>query len=280
MKILVVDDQRFNLAVSQEYIKNLDMDCDALVCRDPVECFDIVANEKPDVILLDLVMEPISGIDVLRKLREDPQNDDIAIVMFTGFSDRESIQQCYALGANDYINKPVAETEFKARMKVLIDHRKTLLELERMNEEMRELRQQLAKNSSQNKKRGEPRPRFKFAHNNLNVFNLEKSVAFYHEALGLSVVNTVEPDDKSFKLAFMSDETSGHLLELTWLKERTAPYNLGDNEIHMAFAADHYDAAYQRHKKMGCICYENKAMGIYFISDPDGYWSEIVPERR
>jgi lactoylglutathione lyase len=258
MKILVVDDQRFNLAVTQEYIKNLDMDCEALTCKDPSECLDIVASEKPDIILLDLVMEPISGTDVLRQLRANPKYDGIAIVMFTGFSDRESVQRCYELGANDYISKPVAEAEFKARMKVLIDHRKTLLELE-------ELRRQLAGG-----------PRFKYVHNNLNVLNLDKSVAFYHEALGLNVVNTVEPGDKSFKLAFMSDGVTGHLLELTWLKDRTEPYDLGDNEIHMAFAADYYDSAYQKHKKMGCVCYENKTMGIYFISDPDGYWSEIV----
>jgi lactoylglutathione lyase len=269
MKILVVDDQRFNLAVTQEYIKNLDMDCETLTCKDPLDCLDIVANENPDIVLLDLVMEPISGIDVLRELRSNPKYAHMAVVMFTGFSDRESVQQCYELGANDYISKPVAEAEFKAKMKVLIDHRKALLELG-------ELRQQLKEGSNSGKKRTAPRPRFQFAHNNLNVLNLDKSVAFYHEALGLNIVRTVEPDDKSFKLAFMSDGVTGHLLELTWMKDRTEPYNLGDNEIHIAFAADHHDAAYQKHKKMGCICYENKVMGIYFISDPDGYWSEIV----
>ena len=37
---------------------------------------------------------------------------------------------------------------------------------------------------------------------------------------------------------------------------------------------------YEKHKAMGCICFENPAMGIYFISDPDGYWIEIVPEAK
>ena len=58
------------------------------------------------------------------------------------------------------------------------------------------------------------------------------------------------------------------------------PYNLGDNEIHLAFEVDDFDAAYTRHKEMGCICFENPKMGIYFISDPDGYWLEIVPVKR
>ena len=57
------------------------------------------------------------------------------------------------------------------------------------------------------------------------------------------------------------------------------PYNLGDNEIHLAFTADDYDAAYAKHKEMGCICFENPKMGIYFISDPDGYWLEIIPAK-
>ena len=68
-----------------------------------------------------------------------------------------------------------------------------------------------------------------------------------------------------------------HQLELTWLKDRTEPYNLGDNEVHLAFGTDDFDGAHARHAKMGCICYENAAMGIYFIVDPDGYWLEILP---
>lgn len=47
----------------------------------------------------------------------------------------------------------------------------------------------------------------------------------------------------------------------------------------MAMQAEDYDAAHARHKAMGCICYENQEMGIYFISDPDGYWIEIIPAR-
>lgn len=52
---------------------------------------------------------------------------------------------------------------------------------------------------------------------------------------------------------------------------------MGDNEIHIGFRTEDYEAAYAKHKEMGCICFENKEMGIYFIEDPDGYWMEIVP---
>jgi len=122
--------------------------------------------------------------------------------------------------------------------------------------------------------------KFWFAHNNFNVLNLDKSLAFYREALGLQEVRRVEPASGDFVLVFLGDGTTTHRLELTWLRDRKGPYNLGDNEIHLALTADDYEAAHAKHKEMGCVCYENKAMGIYFICDPDGYWIEIVPKRR
>jgi lactoylglutathione lyase len=119
---------------------------------------------------------------------------------------------------------------------------------------------------------------FKFVHNNLNVLNLEKSLAFYHDALQLNEVHRME--FPAFTLVFLGDGKTSHQLELTWVKERAIPYNLGDNEFHLAFSVDEVDKAYALHKKMDCICYENKAMGIYFIVDPDGYWLEILPHDR
>jgi lactoylglutathione lyase len=122
--------------------------------------------------------------------------------------------------------------------------------------------------------------KFRFDHNNINIRDLEKSLNFYREALGLKETRRMEPEDKSFILVFLGDETTAHKLELTWLRDRTEPYNLGDNEFHLAFVVDDYGDAFKHHKKMGCVCYENPKMGIYFIEDPDGYWLEIIPERK
>ncbi len=94
----------------------------------------------------------------------------------------------------------------------------------------------------------------------------------------LTVTRTKEADDGSFKLVYLGDSTTPHKLELTWLRDMDRPYNLGDNEIHLAFETDDFDAAHEKHKEMECICFENPGMGIYFISDPDGYWLEIVPK--
>ena len=115
-----------------------------------------------------------------------------------------------------------------------------------------------------------------FAHNNINVLNLERSIAFYREALGFHEDHRMEIPNAT--LVYLQDEAkTPHLLELTWLKDRKEPYNLGENEIHLAVTTDDFDAAHEKHKAMGCICYENLPLGVYFIVDPDGYWTEILP---
>ena len=118
-----------------------------------------------------------------------------------------------------------------------------------------------------------------FYHFNFNVLDLERSVAFYREALGLEVVREKTAGDGSFKLVFLGEKYTSFQLELTWLRDREKAYDLGECEFHLAFRTDEYDALYDKHKEMGCICFENPSMGIYFISDPDGYWIEIIPTR-
>lgn len=121
---------------------------------------------------------------------------------------------------------------------------------------------------------------FKFAHNNLNVFELERSLTFYREALGLTETRRITADDGSFIIVYLGDGCTPHRLELTWLRDMDRPYELGDNEIHLAFITDDFAAAHRKHQEMGCICFENERMGIYFIADPDGYWLEVVPEKK
>jgi hypothetical protein len=117
---------------------------------------------------------------------------------------------------------------------------------------------------------------FKMVHENYNVADLDKSLKFYEEALGLTEKRRKVADDGSFIIVYVGNETTDFELELTWLRDMDRPYNLGDCEFHLAFRTDDIDAAYKKHKEMGCICFENPKMGIYFISDPDGYWLEIV----
>ena len=122
--------------------------------------------------------------------------------------------------------------------------------------------------------------RFQMIHENYNVKDLERSMEFYKNALGITEKRRIEAPDGSFIIVYLGNKTTDFELELTWLRDFDRPYNLGDCEFHLAFPTDNFEAAHKLHEEMGCICFENKEMGIYFISDPDGYWLEIVPDRK
>ena len=121
--------------------------------------------------------------------------------------------------------------------------------------------------------------KFKMVHENYNVADLEKSLAFYREALGLTEIRRKVAEDGSFIIVYIGNAESDFELELTWLRDHPQPYNLGECEFHLAFQTPDIEAAHRKHAEMGCICFENPKMGIYFITDPDGYWLEIVPAR-
>ena len=122
--------------------------------------------------------------------------------------------------------------------------------------------------------------KFKMIHENYNVQNLDVSLAFYEKALGLTEKRRKEAKDGSFIIVYIGNEESEFELELTWLADHPDKYDIGEEEFHLAFRTDDYEAAHKLHDEMGCICFENVDMGLYFIQDPDGYWLEIIPERR
>lgn len=127
-----------------------------------------------------------------------------------------------------------------------------------------------------NKSSEDKNMKFKMVHENYNVSNLENSLKFYEEALGLKEVRRKTSDD--FIIVYIANDQNDFKLELTWLKEHPQKYNLGECEFHLAFTVDDYESAFKKHSEMGCVCFENKEMGIYFIQDPDGYWLEIIPQ--
>ena len=120
---------------------------------------------------------------------------------------------------------------------------------------------------------------FNMIHENYNVRDLDASLAFYEKALGLREARRKEAAGGSYIIVYLADGVSGFELELTWLRGHPQPYDIGEEEFHLAFRTDDFAAAHALHSEMGCICFENEAMGIYFIQDPDGYWLEIVPTR-
>lgn len=89
-----------------------------------------------------------------------------------------------------------------------------------------------------------------FLHTNFNVFDLEKSLAFYQKALGLTESRRINASDGSFIIVYLTDHTTDYQLELTWLRDRKQPYNLGDNEIHLAVRVPDKKEAHALHEEM------------------------------
>jgi len=134
MNILVVDDERFNLKMAQDLIEVNIADCHVFLCSLPEEVIHKIEEHNIDIILLDIIMPEITGIDVLKSIRSQKKYNDIQIIMFTGITDKESFKTCFESGANDYINKPINLTEFVARINASLRARKNILALKEMND--------------------------------------------------------------------------------------------------------------------------------------------------
>lgn len=133
MNILVVDDEKFNLRIAQELIETNIADTHVFLCSVPEEAVQKIEENNIDIILLDIIMPRITGIDILKDIRSKEKYNDIQIIMFTGMTDKESFKLCFENGANDYINKPINFTEFVARMNASVKARKNIITLKEMN---------------------------------------------------------------------------------------------------------------------------------------------------
>ena len=91
--------------------------------------------------------------------------------------------------------------------------------------------------------------RFQMVHENYNVKDLERSIEFYKNALGITEKRRIEAPDGSFIIVYLGNKTTDFELELTWLRDFDRPYNLGDCEFHLAFRTDNFEAAHKLHKK-------------------------------
>ncbi|NLZ82101.1 MAG: response regulator [Clostridiales bacterium] len=150
MRILVVDDNQMNLSIVEDYLKQFSNVSEVLFCRLPEDVKTIVDEKSIDILILDIVMPRISGLDLLKMFREDSKYDNMPIIMLTSLNDQSSYQQCYELGAFDYITKPINGIEFKARMKVAIEAKLNSNKLQRLvtvtqeqNDELKEMNARL-----------------------------------------------------------------------------------------------------------------------------------------
>jgi len=124
--ILAVDDTVANLDI----LVNLLQDFDVIEATCGEEALDIVAQEKVDLILLDIMMPGMDGYTVCRKIKENDQHQDIPIIFITSRSDENAIGKAYDAGGVDYVTKPFKPKELQARVKIQLEHQEMIEKLE------------------------------------------------------------------------------------------------------------------------------------------------------
>ncbi len=103
--VLAVDDIPLNLLLVQKMLSRFNFKL--RTATNGQLALDAVAQEKPDLILLDLMMPGIDGFEVIRRLREDPETADIQIVILSALNSNEDVVKGFNVGANDFIMKPI-----------------------------------------------------------------------------------------------------------------------------------------------------------------------------
>ena len=146
--VLVVDDNQQNLELLLAYLE--DMSCETVPAQDGPEALEIVAENPPDLILLDVMMPKMSGFEVCKRIKNDPKTTDIPIIMVTALNEFGDIERGIDSGTDDFISKPVNKLELLARVKTMLKLKHLSDKLERTLAYLSEIEKQsqMAKSSS------------------------------------------------------------------------------------------------------------------------------------
>src|SRR3954469_16115332 len=127
--VLIVDDNPQNVELLQAFLEALPVKI--VTASDGIEALDKVAEHKPDLILLDIMMPQMSGFQVCRRLKGDAKTRDIQVLMVTALNELGDIEQANECGTDDFVSKPVNKIELLTRVKSLLRVRHLKSELER-----------------------------------------------------------------------------------------------------------------------------------------------------
>jgi CheY-like chemotaxis protein len=127
--ILIVDDNRENLELLEAYLE--DIECKTIAAYDGPEALEIIKKDKPDLILLDIMMPKMSGFEVCRRVKNDPATTHIPIIMVTALNDFGDMQRAVDCGTDDFVSKPVNKLEMLTRVKTMLKLKHLTDKLER-----------------------------------------------------------------------------------------------------------------------------------------------------
>jgi two-component system alkaline phosphatase synthesis response regulator PhoP len=116
--ILLVDDNLQNLELIQAYLE--DLPCEVLVARDGVEAMEAVERHRPDLLLLDVMMPRMSGFEVCRRIKSNPQTRQTVVIMVTALNELADYERAVESGTDDFLTKPVNKLELLTRVRSLL----------------------------------------------------------------------------------------------------------------------------------------------------------------
>ncbi len=139
VEILIVDDNAQNAELLEAYL--IPLEANVRIAYDGIDALEKIAEVKPDLVLLDVMMPRMSGFEVCTRLKNDPSNKDIMIAMVTALHETGDIERGVECGADEFIHKPINKTELLTRVKALLKVRSLSSDLERTLAYMEDLEQ-------------------------------------------------------------------------------------------------------------------------------------------
>jgi CheY-like chemotaxis protein len=127
-RVMILDDDPVMLTMLEELLQPWGLEVTSL--QDSRQFWDVLVSTQPDLLMLDLQMPTYSGIDLCRVVRQDPQWGNLPILVVTAHTDRASVQQVFAAGADDFISKPIVGPELVTRVISRINRDRLQQELE------------------------------------------------------------------------------------------------------------------------------------------------------
>lgn len=115
-RIVIIDDEPINIRVVRRMLMLVGYE-QFFTTTEPGAAMELIRSSQPDVVLLDIMMPAISGLDILRMLREDDDFVDLPVIILTAATDRETKLEALRLGATEFLTKPVDSTELEARLR-------------------------------------------------------------------------------------------------------------------------------------------------------------------
>jgi DNA-binding response OmpR family regulator len=121
-RILIADDNPQNANLLEEYLEGDEFD--VVVAADGEETLAQVRTFHPDVLLLDIMMPKLSGFEVCKRLKSQAATRDLPVLMITALDQPSDIERAVEAGADDFLTKPIHQTELVRRVRALIESRK------------------------------------------------------------------------------------------------------------------------------------------------------------